>query len=113
MFDHLVSYKVSDLLFSARIEEAGKKVSASYERIDSIDDLPARLQKSRALIVCDLTKVKLDLENLTRVAKQNGWEILGYYPHVDKETEAYARSLGVDYVTPRSAFQYKLTALLS
>ena len=113
MFDHLISYRVSDLLFSAKIEEAAKKASASYERIDSINELPTKLQKSSVLIVCDLTKTKPDLRDLTNVAKENGWRIIGYYPHIDKETETLAHALGVDYVIPRSAFQYKLIALLS
>jgi hypothetical protein len=113
MFDHLISYRVSDLLFSVKIEEAGKNALASYQRIDSINELPTGLRKSSVLIVCDLTKIKPDLENLTKLAKKNSWKIIGYYPHVDKETETLARSLGVDYVVPRSAFQYKLVALLS
>lgn len=108
----MIAYKVSDLLFAVRIEEASRSSSASFEKIQSIVDLKA-VSTGKALVVCDLTEVKGDLGDLTKIAKERNWKILGYHPHVDTETGTLARSLGVNYVVPRSVFRQKLGSLLS
>lgn len=111
MFDLLVTYKISDLMFGVRIEEAGKKSSTKFKKVESLDDL-ASVMSYNVLIVCDLPSIKSELEQITKLAKEKKWKILGYYPHVDRATETLARSLGVDYVTPRSVMQQKLNTLL-
>lgn len=113
MFDLLVAYRVSDMLFAVKIEEAGKSSSTKFQSVSSMDELTRIMKNGKTLIVCDLTQIKSELELITSLAMERHWKILGYYPHIDKETEKLARSLGVDYTTPRSAFQHKLAAVLA
>jgi hypothetical protein len=98
-------------MFAVRVEEAGKRSSTMFKKADRLGDL-ASISGERVLLVCDLAYVKSELESVTKLAKERNWKIIGYYPHVDKETEALARSLGVDFITPRSVFQQKLRSLL-
>lgn len=109
----VVIYNIKDLLFSARIEESCKRSSAEFRTAQSIDQLTLALKRrNHVLIVCDLVSAKADLDSIKKMARESGSEVIGYYPHVDKDTASYAHSLDVEYITPRSAFQSKLTALL-
>jgi hypothetical protein len=101
-------------MFGVRIEEICRKSSASYTRAETVDDLIQALKgQKRSLLVCDLVSLKGDLASIKKIASENNCAVLGYYPHVDRETESFARSLGIEYVTPRSAFQMKLKSLLN
>ncbi len=100
------------MLFAVRVEEAGKSSSTKFQTVNSFEELNRITSNGMALIVCDLTQVKSELGAIARLAKDRQWKILGYYPHIDRETERLAHSLGVDYVTPRSVFQLKLAAAL-
>ena len=115
LFSKIIAYKITDLLFGVRIEEICRESSASYARADSPDELIQILkgQKRSFLLICDLVSIRGDLESIKKIASENNCAVLGYYPHVDKETESLARSLGIEYVTPRSAFQMKLKSLLT
>ncbi|MHB1868245.1 MAG: hypothetical protein ACYCPP_04800 [Nitrososphaerales archaeon] len=114
MFDNIIAYKITDLLFGVRIEEICRNSSATYARAETADELIQILKgQKRSLLVCDLVSVRGDLASIKKITSENNCAVLGYYPHVDKETESLARSLGVEYVTPRSAFQMKLKSLLA
>ena len=113
MFDSVLMYKVTDLLFASRIEEICKRSSSEFRSIQNLDQLGTALSRSKhSLIVCDLVSTRTDLESVTRMAKANNSEVIGYYPHVDKDTATLAHSLNVNYVTPRSAFHSKLSSLV-
>ncbi len=113
MFNLIVSYKISDMMFGVRIEEACKRSSAAFKKSDSFDDLrQIAAINDRVLLICDLVSVKSELGAITKLTKEKNWKVFGYYPHIDMETGSMAHSLGVDYVTPRSAMQPKLNALL-
>ena len=102
------------MMLGVRIEEACKRSSAVFKKEDSLDGLSRfSIDSDRVLLVCDLVSVKSELEAITKLAKERNWKVFGYYPHIDKEIGTLARSLGVDYVTPRSAMQLKLNSLLS
>jgi len=114
LFDAVIAYKITDLMFGVRIEEICRKSSAFYVRVETADELVQALKgEKKSLLVCDLVSIRGDLASIKKIALENNCAVLGYYPHVDKATESLARSLGVDYVTPRSAFQMKLKSLLT
>ena len=113
MFDSVLMYKVTDLLFASRIEVICNRSSSKFRSIQNLDQLGTALSRSKhSLIVCDLVSTRTDLEPVTRMAKANNSEVIGYYPHVDKDTATLAHSLNVNYVTPRSAFHSKLSTLV-
>ena len=113
MFNSIVSYKISNLIMASKIEEICSQLSKECSDAKTSNKLIEFLSNNnRVLVVCDLTLVKSELEELVKVIRTKNCQIFGFYPHVDKDTEIKARSLGVDYVIPRSAMQAKLRSLL-
>jgi Ni,Fe-hydrogenase maturation factor len=113
LYDLIVSYRISDMMFGVRIEEACKRSSAVFKKSDSLNDLRSIATiNDRVLIICDLVSVKSELGAITKLSKEKNWKVFGYYPHIDTDTSTLAHSLGVEYIVSRSALQPKLNALL-
>lgn len=107
-------YRITNLMFRAKIEESCSRLGLKCKNASGVQDLEESLRDwSNVLIICDLVSSRPELESIIRVGRTKPSKILGYYPHIDRDTEAYARSVGVDYVVPRSAFQAKINQLLS
>lgn len=114
MFDTIVCYKISNLMMASKIEEICLNLSKKCYHVKTSNELNKSLSlKNQILVMCDLTIVKSELEELVEIARTNNCHIFGFYPHVDNDTETRARSEGVDYVIPRSAMQAKLRSLLT
>jgi hypothetical protein len=113
LFDIIVVYKISNLMMVARIEEMGAHSLKPVLGAKNLTELSSVLQeKSKALIVCDLTIVKEDLPELEKIARTRDSEVLGYYPHIDKGAERAGRSCGIKYVVPRSAMESRIRQLM-
>lgn len=114
MFELVLAYKIVDLLFATKIEEICKRSAASFKNAQNLDQLYLALAaKGNKLIVCDLVSAKREIESIAGIVRASNAKLIGYYPHVDKDTAMFAHSICVDYVVPRSAFQSKLISLLS
>lgn len=111
-------YKLQDLLLRSAIEETCTISGIQIAYANSNNELEALLEGSKrdgtkVLVICNLLMNASDLQYLVGTAKNFQNKILGFYPHVDKETESRAIAAGVDFVVPRSAFKTKLRILIS
>jgi CheY-like chemotaxis protein len=108
---------VSDLFFSAKINEAAKRAGVMLEYVTTSDKLVERAGANPDLIIFDLNfdavhpveliaKLKAD-----PVLKQI--KLLGYLSHVQAELKLRALEAGCDEVLPRSAFSMNLPQILS
>ena len=71
MFDLVVSYRISDMMFGVRIEETCKRSSAAFKKSDSLNELrQIATINARVLIICDLVSVKSELGAITKLAKE-------------------------------------------
>lgn len=109
---HVILYQISNLLLLFKIKDTCVKNSKECSSAKTLDKLSELLKTNQALIICDLVSVKSELPVIIKIAKEYNSKIFGYYSHVDKETEALARSVGADYIVPRSALQSKLRSVL-
>ena len=114
MFEAVIIFKIADLLFLSRIEEICNKLSFEFKTVQNVEQLQlALIERQRALVICDLVSSKKDLESIAKIARTNDSKVIGYYPHVDRNTASFARLARIDYIVPRSTFQPKLLSLLS
>jgi hypothetical protein len=92
---------VSDLMLASRVEEglraAGHEVAVSPTLPDQLD---------AEAIVCDLDSVD------AVAAAAAGVPALGFYSHVDVETNLWAEGAGIDLVVPRSRMARELPELV-
>ena len=114
MFQYFVLYKISNLLIAAKIEEMIKHSAKSIKTVKNLEELSSQLLEGKgdALIVCDLNVVRGELSEVNKIATSHGAEVLGYYPHVDKQAEVLGRSSSIKFVVPRSALQSKIMQLV-
>lgn len=113
MFNTIVRYRISNLMMASKIEEICSNLSKEcFDVKASIALIESLSIRNRVLVVCDLTIVKSEIEELVRITRAKNCHIFGFYPHVDKDTETKARLAGVDYIVPRSAMQAKLRSIL-
>jgi hypothetical protein len=113
MFRYVVLYKISNLLIVAKIQEMIRHYSKTVKTATNLEELYQILEgKSEALVVCDLTVVKDEISEVNKIATLRGAEVLGYYPHVDKQAESLGHSSSIKFVVPRSAMQSKIIQLM-
>ncbi|MGH2639610.1 MAG: hypothetical protein ACRDF4_10085 [Rhabdochlamydiaceae bacterium] len=115
-FDSVIEYKISDLMLCASIEEICRQSGSELKKTASTEEIEEELVGSgqlHVLIICDMVAITEQLEPVMKFAKSKGYEVLGYYPHVNRQIETLGRSLGVNYVTPRSALRARLRSLLT
>ena len=107
---------VSDLFFSAKINEAAKRAGVTLEYVTTERDLLEKAQSNPALIIFDLNFDAVHPLHL--IAKLKGdaalkhISLLGYLSHVQAELKTKAQETGCDIVMPRSAFSMNLTQIL-
>ena len=108
---------VSDLFFSAKINEAAKRAGVSLQYVTTEMDLLEKAQSNPALIIFDLNFDAV--HPLTLIEKLKGNEalkhirLLGYLSHVQAELKKKAQETGCDEVMPRSAFSMNLPQILA
>jgi CheY-like chemotaxis protein len=107
---------VSDLFFSAKINEAAKRAGVSLEYVTAEKDLLEKAKSNPALIIFDLNfdaARPLDLiQKLKANASLKDIRLLGYLSHVQTELKKSAEEAGCDRVMPRSAFSLNLPQIL-
>ena len=107
---------VSDLFFSAKINEAAKRAGVSLQYVTTEHDLLQKAQSNPALIIFDLNFDAAHPLDLIGKLKGNAAlkhiRLLGYLSHVQTELKAKAEETGCDAVMPRSAFSMNLPQIL-
>jgi PleD family two-component response regulator len=107
---------VSDLFFSAKINEAAKRAGVTLQYVTTEQDLLEQARSNPALIIFDLNfdaARPLDLiGKLKGDAALKHISLLGYLSHVQTELKTQAQETGCDIVMPRSAFSMNLTEIL-
>lgn len=107
---------VSDLFFSAKINEAAKRAGAAVEYAT---DASSVLEKARAkpmVIILDLNFEAVSPLDLIATLKSDiafkGVSLIGYLSHVQGELKQKAQEAGCDMVMPKSAFSVNLPQIL-
>src|SRR5437588_294839 len=107
---------VSDLFFSAKINEAAKKAGVKLQYVTTEKDLLEKAKTHPALIIFDLNfdtiyPLKL-IGKLKGNAELKHISLLGYLSHVQADLKLKAQETGCDMVMPRSAFSMNLPQIL-
>ena len=107
---------VSDLFFSAKINEAAKRAGITLEYVTTEKDLLEKAKTNPMLIIFDLNfdavrPLKL-IGKLKGNAELKHISLLGYLSHVQAELKLKAQETGCDMVMPRSAFSMNLPQIL-
>jgi len=109
----VVAYKITDLLFRAKIEKIAVGCLARYKETLFMSELEALEETTQEsiVIVFDLMNTENDLKSLSSM--QSGTiALIGFYPHVEKEAASKAIAVGIINLVPRSALETKLKSLL-
>src|SRR5437660_946795 len=108
---------VSDLFFSAKINEAAKRAGVTLEYVTAEKDVLEKARSNPALIIFDLNFDAVRPVELIGELKGDSAlkhiNLLGYLSHVQAELKMRAQQAGCDVVMPRSAFSMNLPQILS
>ena len=108
---------VSDLFFSAKINEAAKRAGVTLEYVTAEKDVLEKARSNPALIILDLNFDAVHPVELIGKLKGNAdlkhISLIGYLSHVQTELKMKAQEAGCDQVMPRSAFSMNLPQILS
>ena len=107
---------MSDLFFSAKINDAAKKLGMTAE---FVKDKTIAIEKAKSkppLIILDLSCDAADPLNLIAGIKSDpetkGIVMIGFISHVQTELRQRAQEMGCNMVVARSAFAQNLPAIL-
>ena len=107
---------VSDLFFSAKINEAAKRAGVTLQYVTTEKDLLEKAAADPALIIFDLNFEAVRPIELIRKLKGTDAlkhiSLLSYVSHVQTDLKTLAREAGCDTVIPRSAFSMNLRQIL-
>jgi PleD family two-component response regulator len=107
---------VSDLFFSAKINEAAKRAGVTLEYVTTEKDLLEKAKAKPVLIIFDLNFDAVHPLELIGKIKGNAElktiSLLGYLSHVQVDLKMKAQETGCDMVMPRSAFSMNLPEIL-
>jgi hypothetical protein len=103
-----------DLFFLAKIQQIAKNSDAHFAEAKEFADLHNKVRDAfeKIIIVFDITNAENDLSLLSNLESPQ-IELLGFYPHVEKDAADRARSQGLANIVPRSALEPKLKNMLS
>src|SRR5882762_10738682 len=117
MANNTVLAVVSDLFFSAKINEAAKRAGVALEYVTAEKEVLEKARSNPALIIFDLNFDAVQPVELIGKLKGNAdlrhISLLGYLSHVQTELKMKAQEAGCDVVMPRSAFSMNLPQILS
>ena len=117
MANNTVLAVVSDLFFSAKINEAAKRAGVTLEYVTAEKDVLEKARSNPALIIFDLNFDAVRPVELIGELKGDSAlkhiNLLGYLSHVQAELKMRAQQAGCDVVMPRSAFSMNLPQILS
>lgn len=107
---------VSDLMFTAKIQDAAKRVGLEAVFVKSKEQAIVEAKRDPALILIDLNDRSLDALDLIGTLKADdetrAVHLLGYVSHVETDVRRSALNKGCDEVLPRSAFSKNLHTIL-
>ena len=107
---------VSDLFFSAKINEAAKRAGIVVEYVTEEKAVMERAKTLPTLIILDLNfEAAHPLRLITKLkasAELKHISLIGYLSHVQGELKQKAQESGCDMVMPRSAFSLNLAQIL-
>src|SRR5882757_405294 len=107
---------VSDLFFSAKINEAAKHAGVKLQYVTTESGLLEKARSNPPLIIFDLNfdaARPLDLiAKLKGDAELNSIKLIGYLSHVQTDLKRQAEQTGCDEVMARSAFSMNLPEIL-
>jgi PleD family two-component response regulator len=107
---------VSDLFFSAKINEAARHAGVSLHYVTAEKELLEKAKSNPALIIFDLNFEAVHPLELIRNLKETDAlkhiRLLGYLSHIQSELKKKAEETGCDMVMPRSAFSKNLPRIL-
>ena len=107
---------VSDIFFSAKINEAAKRAGVTLQYVTTEKDLLEKATADPALIIFDLNFEAVRPIELIRKLKGTDAlkhiSLLSYVSHVQTDLKKLAREAGCDTVLPRSAFSMNLRHIL-
>ena len=109
---------VDDLIFSVKISTAAKALGVEVYFERAPDNVLLRVREKRpSLVIFDLNSGRLRPMEVIAAMKGDpalaSTRTLGYVSHVDSETIAAARRVGIDQVLARSAFSDQLREILT
>lgn len=107
---------VSDIFFSAKINEAAKRAGVTLQYVTTEKDLLEKATADPALIIFDLNFEAVRPIELIRKLKGTDAlkhiSLLSYVSHVQTDLKKLAQEAGCDTVLPRSAFSMNLRHIL-
>src|SRR5260370_33460178 len=107
---------VSDLYFSAKINEAAKRAGITLEYVTTENDLLEKAKANPTLIIFDLNFDAVSplelIGKLKRNAELKHISLIGYLSHVQADLKLKAQQTGCDMGMPRSAFSMNLPQIL-
>jgi len=108
---------MSDLFFSATINDLAKKFGASLSVVQNEPKFRERLQDQPVMVIFDLNCATLDPVPLIAEIKSNpatrAIPVVCFYPHVQAKLAERAAEAGADGVLRRSVFADALPNLLA
>jgi CheY-like chemotaxis protein len=108
---------MSDLFFSATINDAAKKFGASITVVQNEAKFQERLQDQPVALIFDLNCTTVDPVGLIAKAKADpatkAIPVICFYPHVQTDLAEKATAAGADTVLRRSVFVGALPELLA
>jgi len=107
---------VSDLMFTAKIQDAAKRTGLEAVFVKSKEQAIEAAKQAPAMILVDLNDRGVDALELIGELKADeatrAVRLLGYVSHVETEVRRAALEKGCDEVLPRSAFSKNLQEIL-
>jgi CheY-like chemotaxis protein len=107
---------VSDLMFTAKIQDAAKHGGAEVVFVKSKQQAIEAAKSGPALMIIDLNERGLDALDLIATLKADDQtravHLLGFVSHVETDLRRAALDKGCDEVLPRSAFSKNVQAIL-
>jgi hypothetical protein len=113
--DTVISFKIRNIMDLSLIDEISKVRNAKRALAESIDELRTFTKLSgNTLIVCDLSVLSVEeTKEISNIAKDANLTTFGFYPHISDQFRVTAKTLGFNFIVPRSAFRAKLNLVLA
>jgi CheY-like chemotaxis protein len=108
---------MSDLFFSAKINDAAKKFGATIAVVQNEAKFQERIQEQPLMVILDLNCTTVDPIQLIAQVKADpanvAIPVIGFVSHVQTELRQRAAGAGCDLVVARSVFAQDLQAILA
>jgi CheY-like chemotaxis protein len=103
---------MSDLFFSARINDAAKSLGMTAIFVKDQAVALERLKEKPAVVIFDLNCSSADPLELIQAAKEAAISSIGFISHIQVDLKQKAQDAGCDTVVPRSVFAQKILELI-